>query len=369
MNAELTATTKSEPRAKQVLKQLIGLALAGLFLWLAFRNTNFAELWQHMRSIDLGWVLLLSVVAVVSHWLRALRWTIMLKPLAHKPVSVWNAFCAVMIGYAVNIAVPRGGEVARVVSISKTENLPWVGVLPTMLIDRLLDIAMLVFLVGITMVMLPADIRESLGWLVPTGGALCLATIVGLALLPVSGTLLKRIAAIDMVSKRMPDKVAALVSRLADEFDRGTGSLRNPVGLPGIALLSFLIWGSYFLTFYIGLFAFHLERQIDLSRALIIFTMASVSMLVPTPGSLGTYHYAVSQSMQKISHIDPAQSTAFATVLHGVTFVLVICAVAAICFIVQQTETRRRLIKPIGQGRTFFSVERWKRDDVRKGPG
>jgi glycosyltransferase 2 family protein len=96
--------------------------------------------------------------------------------LAEKPVGLWNAFCAVMYGYAVNIAVPRGGEVARIVSIAKTEKLPWIGVVPTMFIDRLLDIAMLVLLIGITLVLLPPEFRNSMQWMVPAGVALCSGT-------------------------------------------------------------------------------------------------------------------------------------------------------------------------------------------------
>lgn len=336
MNVELPAVAKPESRAKQVFKQLFGLTLALLFLWLAFRNTNFNELRQHMQNISLPLMTALSAVGIFSHWLRAWRWTIMLKPVAGRNVGIWNAFCAVMIGYAVNIAVPRGGEVARVVSICKTERIPWVGVLPTMFIDRLLDVAMLVFLLGITMVMLPIDIRETITWLVPTGIALCAATVIGLVMLPMAGAIINRLMAIEKLRARMPDKVAERVTQLSEQFDRGTSSLRDPIGLAGIAVLSFVIWAAYFVSFYLGIMAFNMTSLIDLSHALIIFSIASVSVLVPTPGSLGTYHYAITQAMQKISNVGAAQAAAFAAVFHAVTFVLIVCLVAALCFILQQ---------------------------------
>jgi uncharacterized protein (TIRG00374 family) len=323
-------------RGKQIIKQLVFLGLALVLLWLAFRNTNFPQLWLEMQKIDMFWMAMVCIVAVLSHLVRAWRWTILLRPLAEKPVSIWNSFCAIMIGYAVNIAVPRGGEVARVVSIAKTENLPWVGVVPTMFIDRLLDIAMLVMLLGITLVLLPPEIRESMTWLVPAGIALCAATIIGMGLLPFVGHLMKHAVKIPAIHSRLPDKVTGAVSQLADQFDLGTGSLRNPVGLPGIALLSLGIWALYFVDFYFGFLAFGMVPQIDFSHALIIFSIGSASVVVPTPGSLGTYHLAISQALQKVSQIEPARAGAFVTVFHAVTFVLVVCVVAAVCFLIQQ---------------------------------
>lgn len=336
MSVELPTVEKSDKPGKQIIKQLIGLVLALGFLWLAFRNTNFQELWAQMRTVEISWILFVCLIAIVGHVLRAFRWTIMLNPLAHKKVGVWNSFCAVMIGYAINIAIPRGGEVARVISISKSENLPWVGVLPTMLIDRLLDIAMLALLLGITLVLLPPEIKQTVGWLVPTGAILCVATVIGLGALPFAGQILTRIAEMPAVKGRLSEKHSGLVATIAKQFDQGTSSLRNPAGLGGIAILSLAIWATYFAAFYFGMFAFALQKQVDPVHALIIFTISSISVIVPTPGSLGTYHYAVTQAMQQISQVNPARAAAFATVIHAVTFVIVICVVAAICFIVQQ---------------------------------
>jgi uncharacterized protein (TIRG00374 family) len=247
MNVEMQAPV-SQPgdRGKQIVKQLILLALAGALLWLAFRNTNFSELWREVQKVNMAWLVALSAVCVVSHVIRAWRWTILLRPLAEKPVGLWNAFCAVMYGYAVNIAVPRGGEVARIVSIAKTEKLPWIGVVPTMFIDRLLDIAMLVLLIGITLVLLPPEFRNSMQWMVPAGVALCVATVLGLGLLPFVGRILKKILVHPIVHSRLPDKVRLKLTELADEFDRGTGALRNPVS--GRVISSVCIWGYLHLT-------------------------------------------------------------------------------------------------------------------------
>lgn len=337
MNVEMQAAVVAPAnRGKQAVKQIILLGLALVLMWLAFRNTNLPQLWAEMQKINLTWMVAVCAIAVLSHFVRAWRWTILLRPLADRPIGMWNSFCAVMIGYAVNIAVPRGGEVARVVSISKSEGLPWVGVVPTMFIDRLLDIAMLVMLLGVTLVLLPPGIRNSMAWLVPAGGTLCAMTVIGLGVLPFVGRILQKMVTIDAVKSRLPDKVEDMLVRMAEQFDLGTRSLRNPVGLPAIALLSFAIWTCYFASFYCGFVAFGMVPQIDLSRALTIFSVGSVSVIVPTPGALGTYHLAISQALQQVCGFETARATAFVTVFHAVTFVLVVCVVAAVCFLIQQ---------------------------------
>jgi uncharacterized protein (TIRG00374 family) len=337
MNADVQVpSTEPANKGKQIIKQVILLGVALFFLWMAFRGTDMAHLWAEVQRVDMPWIWAVCAVAIFSHFVRAWRWTLLLRPLSDHPIGLWNSFCAVMIGYAVNIAVPRGGEVARVISISKSEKLPWVGVVPTMFIDRLLDIAMLVLLLGVTLAMLPPELREQMHWLVNGGIALCVATVVGLGVLPFVGRIIKHLLSMEQFRSRVPDKVGLMGLQLADEFDRGTSSLRNPVGLPAIALLSVAIWACYFVSFYLGMMAFRMQNEVDLSHGLMIFSVGSVAVIVPTPGALGTYHLAVSQALQQVSHIEAARATAFVTVFHAITFVLVVCVVAAICFLIQQ---------------------------------
>lgn len=326
---------------KQIAKQSVGIVIGLGFLWLSFKDTNFAALSAQVQKLNVFWVLALAVSSLISHVLRAQRWLIMLQPLASHRISLWNSFCAVMIGYAVNIAIPRGGEVARVISISKSERIPWVGVLPTLFIDRLLDVAFLVLFIGITLVMLPTDIRSSIQWLVPTGALMCVATVVGMFMLPKVGTIMLWLINHPMLNLKLPGKVAELGGKLAVQFDNGTRSISNTRSLLSIAFLSFCIWGFYFLNTLVAVYAFGLQDKIDLSRCFMVFTIGSVGVLVPTPGSVGTYHYATSQALNMVAGVDPTTGLAFATVVHAVAFVLVTLVVAAICVVVQSLRSKQ----------------------------
>ncbi len=334
--------TAGNPVATQVAKQVAGIALAAVFLWLSFRNVNLRELWKYVEHLNLWFLLLVVFSGLASHLLRAARWIILLRPLSSRRVGLFNSFAAVMIGYAVNVAIPRGGEVARLVSISRSENLPWAGVLPTMFIDRLLDIALLVALLGLTLTQMPPSATASMPWLVPGGIGLCLATVVGLIVLPFAGRIIKWLTRLPAIENLITKKWMNTASELAAQFDLGTKSLTDPLGFPSIAILSFAIWLFYWLNLYLMVWAFDLQNKIDVAKSLIVFTIGSVGVLVPTPGSVGSYHFLVSQGLQMVAHLDNVQSLAFATVLHAFCFVIVTCVPAALCLAIQSARANRK---------------------------
>jgi uncharacterized protein (TIRG00374 family) len=321
-----------EKPKSNLLKQLLAAGFAILLLWLAFRGTNMAELWRYSQNIKPLPIVLIFLSGLTGSLLRSYRWTILLRPLSDKKISQFNSFYAVMIGYAVNVAIPRGGEVVRLLSICKTENLPWAGVLSTMLIDRVLDLALLVLLLGCTLVILPPELIASVPGLKQGGLALLIAVVVGLIVLPNAGGILKKILGLDITIKRLPDTLRTKLAELAAQFDTGTQALKSPVLYPFIALLSVAIWFTYWLNFYLMVFAFGLEDKIDAIKCLIIFTIGSVGVLVPTPGSVGSFHYLVKIAAVQTAGLPPDQALAYATVLHFLTFVLITCIPASILF-------------------------------------
>ena len=319
-------------KPKNVTKQLLIAVLALGLLWFAFRGTDLQELWRYAQTVKPLPVIWMVLIGIFGNFLRSYRWTTLLRPLSATPVSQFNSFYAVSMGYAVNIAVPRGGEIVRLLSICKSEKLPWAGVLPTMLIDRLLDIAFLVALFGLTLLVLPADLLTAMPWLKPGGLLLLVGVVVGLAILPYADTLLKTLLSLKMFS-RLSDKSRSKLMALAEQFNTGTQALKSIALYPYIALLSAAIWFTYWLNFYLMVFGFGLENAIDAVECLIIFTIGSVGSLIPTPSSAGGFHVLVKEATIMTAHISPSQALAFATILHFVVMILVSVIPAALLFI------------------------------------
>jgi hypothetical protein len=341
---ESVSAEKSPQSGSKIVKQLAFLVLGVGLLYFAFRGTDFKSFWDYASKTDPLYLVLLFICGVISHLLRAWRWIYLLEPIDKRRVSLWNSFVAVIVGYAVNIPVPRGGEVARLVSISKSEKLPLAGVLPTMFIDRMIDLVVLGMLLGfaLTRLQVPQSDSTISGPIVFAGASMCICSIAGLITLPWMGKLLRLFLSQPLVTQRLPATLSEKLSSLAGQFDVGTKSLTDIKLWPMVALLTPAIWFLYWLNMYLAVFAFHLEQKIDPLACLKIFTLGSLGVLVPTPGSLGPYHAAVKTALIQIAGLDQNLALAYVTVLHLISFILVPCVTAAICFGIQSMKPSTR---------------------------
>lgn len=333
----------NEPAKKSgnaLWKQLLALVIGGVLLYFAFAGCDIEKTLTYMQDVNLFYVGLVFLSGVISHFIRAVRWIILLKPVAERNISLFNSFYAVMVGYAVNVVIPRGGEVARLVSINRLEKLPIAAVLPTMFIDRLIDLVLLAFLLGLTLTVLPKSILETYPLLVPGGTLMLVGAVVALLLLPHTAKIIRFFTAKEFVKKALPEKIMNKLAGIVDDFEKGASCLNNPMNYPIIAGLSILMWFFYWLNFYLMTYAFHLNEKVGLLDCVIAFTVGTVGVLIPTPGSAGGYHLLVQQGLVQTTGLDKEQALAFATVLHVVAFVGSTVIPAAICMVVERLKKK-----------------------------
>ena len=145
------------PRLRRLLMQAGVFALAALLLYLALRGVDFAEVAEALRTAAYGWLVPLFLLTLLSHAIRAWRWTLLLDALppdaptaAPRQASFKTAFNALMIGYMVNYVAPRVGEVVRTANLAVQERRTFGGVLGTVVVERILDV--IVLLVGLASV-------------------------------------------------------------------------------------------------------------------------------------------------------------------------------------------------------------------------
>ena len=337
-------TVSTSQKSRQLIKLLLTSATAVIFLWLAFSGVNFSDILEHTQEVRTAPIFLVGISVIVGTFLRSYRWTLLLKPLRddfENPIGQFNAFYAVLMGYAVNIVLPRGGEVVRLFSICKTERLPWAGVLATMLIDRMLDVAVLAILLGLTLFFLPGETITTMPGLVTGGKILILAAVTGLCLLPYTGRIVEKGLKLAFIKRHLPTSLGAKLSELAGQFDQGSGSLRNFARFPFIALLSVLIWFTYWLNFYLMVLAFGLQEKITAIKCLIIFTIGSVGSLIPTPGSIGSIHYLVKMAAIETAQLSAEQALTFATISHLFIFIIFPSLIASVVFFYKWFSNRK----------------------------
>lgn len=141
---------------------LVGFALSGLFLWLALRQVNLVELTRVFTEINLVPVLLSAVAVAGSMALRAMRWRL----ITGLPRGRHRQFArATYLGVLVNLLLPgRVGEAVRVVTLARISGSSLTLPLASAVIDRLVDVTVLIICAGGLFLTLPVD-RVLSGWL------------------------------------------------------------------------------------------------------------------------------------------------------------------------------------------------------------
>lgn len=127
------------------LQYFFFLALGALFVWLSVKDITATD-WQHIRySLQHAkhWLILPALgMLLLSHYLRALRWKILMEPLGHHPTT-FNVFASVMVGYLVNAGVPRLGEVVKCTMLAKYEKIRVDKLVGTIVTERAIDMVSL----------------------------------------------------------------------------------------------------------------------------------------------------------------------------------------------------------------------------------
>ncbi len=135
---------------KKVLKIILPLALGGFLVWYLFTKISPNTLLNYFKEADYKWIVLGLFFGVLSHLSRAYRWKFLLEPMGYKPRFA-NSTLAVLIGYFVNLALPRAGEVSRATVMTTYEEIPFEKGFGTIVAERIADLVMMFSIIGITL--------------------------------------------------------------------------------------------------------------------------------------------------------------------------------------------------------------------------
>ena len=109
-------------------------------LWLFFRNQEWDKLRDSLLDVQPLWIVPGIVVYFAGIWLRGIRWRLLMLPFAKVPES--RLASVILIGFTVNNVLPlRLGELVRTFVLRRSHGVPIPATLATILIERVLDIA------------------------------------------------------------------------------------------------------------------------------------------------------------------------------------------------------------------------------------
>lgn len=135
---------------KKNLKTILPLAFGAGLVWYSISKISINILIGYFKEANYNWIFLGLFFGILSHLSRAYRWKFMLAPLGFKP-KFTNSVLAVLVGYLVNLALPRAGEVSRALVLTNYEDVPFEKGFGTIVAERIADLVMMLCIILITL--------------------------------------------------------------------------------------------------------------------------------------------------------------------------------------------------------------------------
>jgi uncharacterized membrane protein YbhN (UPF0104 family) len=325
-----------------ILKYGLSILLAVALLYFAFRKVDWNDFWAALRACRWEFVLLSTVFGLCGFYLRALRWREVLLPI-DPTTRTLSCFNGVNIGYAVNMVLPRVGEVLRCTYItthSKKVKDPETGeehhlatfdkALGTAVLERSVDVVML----GVLLVVFLIFTWDKYGGFFVdkifgaaagrfTWGRLAIVVLVFLAVLASGWTVIR-------FANRW--KPLGKVKDFCRGLWQGFVSCLRMKRAWYFFLLTILLWVCYWMmsatilwavqgidtsTVSAGLAsAVNTIQSLNLTDALFLMLAGALSSIVPVPGGFGAFHFIVAGAVSYVYGLPFEFGIIFATLSH-----------------------------------------------------
>jgi hypothetical protein len=241
-----------------------------------------------------SWLILAGVFAVLSNISRAIRWQMLIEPVAKRPGLV-NTFLSVMIGYLANLAFPRLGEFARCGTLSRYEGISPAVAFGTVIAERIIDLLSLVLLV---LLLIVTQFKVISGYFTEKIADPLWLKITNITSNPQSLVLLLVGIALGLLALKFMSKQFGQTTFYQKTLDFGTTilsgiqSVRQVKNLPMFIVHSIFIWFMYLMMNYVCFFTTDVTSHLSIGVALATLVFGTFGMIA-TQGGVGAYQLIV----------------------------------------------------------------------------
>ncbi|NEQ49861.1 MAG: flippase-like domain-containing protein [Leptolyngbya sp. SIO3F4] len=324
------------------LKIVLPLGLGLYLVWYFYSNLSEqdkSDILEAFQRADYTWVWLSLIAATLSHVSRAYRWKYTLEPLGYK-LDFVNSFFSVMIGYLVNLAVPRLGEISRCGVIHRYEKTPFEKLLGTVIAERVADLIILMA-TTVTVIFIQYEVIQELlnetleSWFGKFSSGLVITLLV---VLIVGG-----IGALVFVYRTRTQnaflqRVQALLRGIVD----GALSIYTMKRKWAFIGHTIFIWLMYVVMFYLCFFSLPETSDVPLGGVLTGFVLGGIT-IAATNGGIGAYPLAI-QAILMLYGVEKNTAGAFGWIVWTAQTVLVI-VLGALSFLLIPAYNRYRNAK------------------------
>ncbi len=260
---------------------LLGVILLAAWLWIV----DLGAVFDTLRDAQWGYVVLALAVGLSATVLRAVRWRMILRPIAVVPqLDVWLISLASSL---INFVIPiRSGEVARSLFLKQRDKVPISASLPTVAVDRSLDM-LAVLVIGAIGILSGLRLGGSLTVVLAIGTGLFLgfATFVVLAIFWQDRMMRVAEWAIPrFIGENLRNQLLGILNGIITGFTAIGRQPRNFIPIIGLSFVAALFDAAVFYLLFVSV-----GNPIPPLVALTGYALFAITFIVPgAPGYIGS---------------------------------------------------------------------------------
>jgi hypothetical protein len=303
----------------------------GLLAWLVFarwRESGFA--WDAFRAtiagLNWGWVAGAAAFGLLTYVGRALRWQVMIRPVAPRS-SFLNLLKATAIGFTAVVLLGRPGELVRPYLISVKEGVPFSSQVATWMLERILDLLTILLIFGVAMSRVREDsVGPRIRWVLQAGGSFLwifgsICVVLLFLFSNFQGFVRNRLrGALELLPPHYLDRA----ERLLDAFLAGLSATRNFVYLAlmiGYTALEWLLIAACYVCLFL---AFPETAGFGWTEALVFMGFVSFGSILQIPGVGGGIQLVTIVVLTEIFALRLELATGMALFTWILTFVVIV---------------------------------------------
>lgn len=299
---------------KNALKYVVSLGLAALLLWASFREVEWKDFIEGVRSCRWEYILLSMAAGAFAFWLRALRWRRLLLPIDDS-ISRTTTFNGINIGNISNFVFPRIGEFVRCGVITRhSAKATYDKVLGTVVLERGWELLVMLLLLAVVVVggfdrfgtffmeqiwtPMSTNLNFSIWWIVAV-----LAGVAGMSVY-----LVWRF--------RNTNNFCAKVLGIFRGILQGFASCWKMDKKWLFFAYTALIWMTYWFMASCTMWAAPFLSELDMIDALFLSLVGGLGFAVPVPGGIGAFHFIIGLALSVIYGLPMELGIIYATLSH-----------------------------------------------------
>jgi glycosyltransferase 2 family protein len=321
-----TIVSRKHPRRSRMRmgwRPVLGLLLSAGFLVWTVRDVSPAAVSRALAQANLPLLIATAIVSTLIFPLRALRWRVILDPVAPRlPFGpLWRSTA---IGMMVNNVAPaRAGELARAFALTRERpDVAFSAAFASLAVDRAFDGIVVVLLLVVAMLdpAFPAETtiagRSAASW--AGGASAAIAVVVGVLYLVVFFPA-RLIGLYELLARRIAPRLEARGRAVLLAFVDGLGALRSLRRFLAVFAWTLAHWLVVAASFWIAFKA--LKIPVPLTAALFLQGLTALGAALPSsPGFFGIFE-AFARTGLGVYGVAPALAVSWAIGYHVLSFI------------------------------------------------